>query len=527
MTRLVTAVLCAVAPTALFAQDVELRSPDEFISVEGEIVDFNGVMVRVQTSVGAVSVPASEVICYGDGCLLTLESNDFGLTAEAFQGVVVEAEPTVEVLSDSLTVSFDAPVFDRLYQTVAAAFSVASDTTTITTQNPNGEIALESGEGDQTASLTTAPNGSLGDINVQSVSLNGTVPAAYASPSDWAASDALSHQLMGLQSFSVVVAPNANVSELSINDVARIFAGDITNWSQIGGADVNILPLQMPENSQIGKDVLRLIMEPAGKEIAGNVLTMADEAGIVASINQFPGSISIVNSESASADTTVAVSGSCGVYVLPTPFSIASGDYPLVRPIMAVYSQLPSTALVAEMLDFAASDVAQTLLGREGFIEHDAVVLDAAVKNARLTGLLAASLDDAERVAAAEMFQALFDADRLSPSLIGGPTSGPEGGWNRAMFVKLLDVLADPGNAGRELVFVGFGQSTAGSEAAIAASASAAEDMQSAFRRFAGGAIASAGFSVSSTGFGSVSPITCIEGQVAGSESTRIEVWIR
>lgn len=527
MTRLVTAALCVVAPTGLFAQDVELRSPDEFISVEGEIVDFNGVMLRVQTSVGAVSVPASEVICYGEGCLLALATNDFGLTAEAFEGVVVEAEPTVETLSDSFTVSFDAPAFDGLYQTVAAAFSVASDTATTTTQNPSGEIALESGEGDQTASLTMAPNGSVGDINVQSVSLNGTAPAAYDSPSDWATREALSHQLMGLQSFSVVVAPTANVSELSINDVAGIFAGEITNWSQIGGADVNILPLQMPENSQIGKDVMRLIMEPAGKDIAGNVLTMADEAGIVTSINQFPGSVSVVSSASANEDVTVAVSGSCGVSVLPTPFSIVSGDYPLVRPIMAVYSQTPNTTLVTEMVDFASTDVAQTLLAREGFIDHNAIVLDAAVKNARLTGLLAASLDDAERVAAAEMFQALFGADRLSPTLIGGATSGPEGGWNRAMFVKLLDVLADPSNAGRDLVFVGFGESTAGSEAAIAASASAAEEMQSAFRRFAGGAIATAGFSLSSTGFGSVSPVTCIDGQVDGSASTRIEVWIR
>ena len=90
ITRIATILLCTAAPVALLAQDVNLRSEDEFISVDGQIVGFNGVMVRVATTVGTVSVPASEVICYGDGCLEIIASNDFGLTADAFQGVVAD-----------------------------------------------------------------------------------------------------------------------------------------------------------------------------------------------------------------------------------------------------------------------------------------------------------------------------------------------------------------------------------------------------------------------------------------------------
>lgn len=527
ITRIATVLLCTVAPVALFAQEVDLRSSDEFISVEGEIIGFNGVMVRVQTSVGAVSVPASEVICYGPACLQVIASNDFGLTADAFQSVVVEAEPTLQALSDDLAVSFDAPIFATLYRTVAGAFSVANDTATSVIQEPSGEIALESGDGTQTANLTLAADGAIGDINIRSVSLNGTAPATYTGPAGWALGEGLTHQLVGLQSFSVVIAPNADMAAISINDIARIYAGEITNWSQIGGADVNILPLQMPENSLIGTEVMRLVMEPAGKEIAGNVLTMADEAGILASINQFPGSISIVNSIGATENLTVPVSGSCGMPVAPTTFNIVSGDYPFARPVMATYAQAPNTGLVTELLDFASADVAQTLIAREGFISHNAITLDPTLKNARLTGLLAAPLDDAQRAAAAEMFQVLFDADRLSPTLIGGATSGPEGGWNRAMFVDLLDVLADPNNAGRELVFVGLGESTAGSAAAIDASVAAAAEMQSVFRQFAAEAVADSGVSLTSYGFGNVSPVACIDGQVAGSEYTRVEVWIR
>lgn len=527
ITRIATTLLCTAAPVALLAQDVDLRSPDEFISVEGEIVGFNGVMLRVETSVGPVSVPASEVICYGQGCLETIASNDFGLTADNFQDIVSEVFAAVEAAADDLTVSFDAPIYETLYRTVAGAFAVANSTSTRVELASSGDVSMESGDGNQTANLTIADSGSASDVTIETVTLNGTAPEAYTASADWAAGDGLSHQMVGLQSFSVVVAPNAAMSEISINDLARIYAGEITNWSQIGGADVNILPLQMPTNSLVGAEVARLVMEPAGKEIAGNILTMADESGILASINQFPGSVSIVSSTSTNEDVAIPVAGSCGVAVVPNAFNIVSGDYPLSRPVMATYSQIPNTTLITEMLDFASNDVAQGLLEREGFISHDSVLLDGAEKNARLTGLLDAPLDNIQRAVAAEMFQELFDADRLSPTLVGGTTSGPEGAWNRAVFVDLLDMLSNGDNAGREIVFVGLGASTAGSEAAIAVSADAAADMLSTFEQFAGPAIASGGYSLASYGFGDVAPVTCIDGQVAGSEYSRIEVWIR
>jgi ABC-type phosphate transport system substrate-binding protein len=521
-----TLFFCTAAPAALFAQTVDLRSPDEFISVVGEIVGFNGVMLRVQTSVGAISVPASEVICYGAGCLETLETNDFSLTASAFQGIVATDASDVQGGTDELLVSFDAPIYGTLYRTLAGAFAVAGDTTSLVELTSAGQISLQNEAGDQTATLTLSDDDAT-DINIQAVTLGGTAPAAYSGPADWATAAQLSHQMIGLNAFAVIVAPNAGVTEISMNDLARIYAGEITNWSQIGGADVNILPLQTPTNSLVSDELVRLVMEPAGKTIAGNVLTMADEAGISASISQFPGSISVVSATGPDQDLVVNVSGACGVPVAPTTFNIVSGDYPLVRPVMATFDGTPRTSLATELFDYAADDVPQGLLAREGFINHSASLQDGVAKNTRLSGLLGATLDEAQRAAAAQMFQVLFDADRMTPTMTGGPASGPEGGWNRAMLLDVVSALRDTQNAGREIMFVGFGESTAGSEAAIAVSAAAAQDMLSALQQIAGAIVVEGGFTLSSYGFGNVSAPTCYDGQVSGSEYTRVEVWIR
>ncbi len=525
ITRIVTSLVCSVAPVALMAQQVDLRSPDEFISVEGEIVGFNGVMLRVQTSVGAISVPASEVICYGPGCAEVLASNDFGLTADALIDVV-SGGPEQAISGDqTLSIGFESASAGGLYRTVAGAFAVASDTSATVEVAGNGAAVL--GNGEASLTLTIADDGAEADIAIETVSLNGTAAQQYAGPSDWIATTQPANQLLGLNAFSVIVAPNAGISEISLNDLARVFAGEVTNWSQIGGADMNVLPLQLPTNSDLWAQMNKLVMEPAGKTVAGNVLTMSDQAGISASILQFPGSISIIDSAAANADQTIAVSGACGIAVAPNEFNIISGDYPLARPVMASYDTAPTTPFAAELFDFASTDVAQGLLVREGYLNHSAQQQDPVLKNARLGGLLNASLDDAQRVAAAEMFQVLFDANRLSTTMTGGAASGPEGAWNRAMVIDLVSLLSGPDYQGREIVFAGFGASTAGSEAAISASLSAAQTMQATLEQFAGSATANNGVTLSSYGFGNVFPATCVDGQVAGSGYTRVEVWVR
>ena len=531
ISRIATTLFCTVAPLALFAQSVELRSSDNFINVEGEIVGYNGVMVQVQTSVGVVAVPASEVICFGDACNDVIASNPFGLTASAFQGIdaaqSVAAPAATAAASDELTVGFSAPEYAGLHRTVTGAYAVTTSTSTSVELTAVGELLLQDPNTGDAASLALSANDTTADITIGAVSLNGTAPVAYATPSAWAQGSDLTHQLLGLKSFSVIAAPNAGVSEISINDLARIYAGEVTNWSQIGGADVAVLPLQLPPNSEIGTEVQRLVMAPAGKEIAGNVLTMSDEAGVSASINQFPGSVSIVSSALANEALVVDVTGTCGIALAPTTFNVISGDYALVRPIMATYNTPANTGLIAEVFDFASSTIAQGLLVNEGFLDHSATMLDSAEKNARLSSLLEASFDEAQRGAAAQMFQVLFDAERLSPTMTGGAASGPEGAWNRAMLINLLSLLENDETAGREIIFVGHGESSAGSAAAIDASAAAAAAFKTLLEDVAAATLAAQNISVSSYGFGNVAPSTCVDGQVAGSEYTRVEVWIR
>jgi ABC-type phosphate transport system substrate-binding protein len=522
--RIAAILLCTAAPVALIAQEVNLRSPDEFISVDGEIVGFNGVMLSVQTIVGQVSVPAAEVICYGEACLDVLANNDFGLTAEALAGVVTAssvvpqsaapADTAPAPLGNDLTIAFASPAAGAFYSSVAG--SVANAQVSGTT------VSLPDG-----TTMTTSSDLSAADIAVQTVSFQGDAEVAFAIPSGWASNPrGLTHQLVGLNGFAVQASPSTGLTAISMEDLARVFSGEVTNWSQIGGSNLPVLGLRLPDTSPVFQEMAAVVLEPTGRQVASGVLAMGDEAGITASVNQFPGSIAIVSARNANPDLTIPVAGACGIAVAPTPFNIISGDYPLVRPLMASYGGA-APASVAAFFDIAASDAAQGIGQTLGMIDYSATFQDAATKNARISGLLGATLDEAQRAAAAQMFQTLFSANRLSTTFFGGPVSGTEAAWNRAKMIDLAEALAAPEFAGREIAFVGVGTSDAGSDAAIAVSARAAAEMQAAFEAFASAEIASAGVTLSSFGFGDVAATTCIDSQVANGEAAHVEVWVR
>jgi hypothetical protein len=527
LNSLTATLLCAAAPAALFADPVELRSIDGFISVDGEIVGFNGTMVAVETSVGQVNVPASQVVCFGDGCDEIIANNDFGLTRAAFQDVVTSTEVAVVGGTDDITVSFFVPAFDAIYRIVVGAYVTTSQTDANLTIGSTGAITLDHPDTGTKSNLRLADAGETSNAVVTVTSLQGEAPQAYAEAADWALAPAISDQLLATRALAVIAAPNIEVGAISMTDLADIYAGDITNWSEIGGPDLAILPLQLPATSTMRDEFINLVMDPAGKSIAGNVLTMADGRGIASSVNQFAGAVSVVEVADASDNNILPVSGACGTPVVLDGFNVISGDYPLVRPLMISFDSVPETQLTADVFDYAARAVVQRLISAEGFDSFFAITQDDDARDRRLNQLLGANFEETERLAAAQMFQRLFEAQRLSPTMFGGATSGVEAGWNRAMFNTLEQALSASDMAGREVMFVGFGDDTDGAQAALTASVAAAEDMQAAFMQFAPNLVAANNLTVTSQGFGSISPATCYEGQVAATGHSRVEIWVK
>jgi len=172
----------------------------------------------------------------------------------------------------------------------------------------------------------------------------------------------------------VVVVNTANpVSQLTMEQLADIFTGKITNWKEIGGGDETIVILSREVNSgthvYFKEHVLRRGNAAGTEEFAPTALMLsssqaiADEvAGNTATIGYYGmGYISDKQKPLA-----VAQDGQ-SAYEAPTIENVISGKYPISRPLF-VYTNGAPEGLVKKFIDFALSPEGQQIVRETDFV---------------------------------------------------------------------------------------------------------------------------------------------------------------
>ena len=74
------------------------------------------------------------------------------------------------------------------------------------------------------------------------------------------AESGLTETILAYDGIAVIVNLENPVSDLDVETIARIYTGEITNWKQVGGADMDIIPFQ--RNAEAGSQTMfeKLVM---------------------------------------------------------------------------------------------------------------------------------------------------------------------------------------------------------------------------------------------------------------------------
>jgi phosphate transport system substrate-binding protein len=161
---------------------------------------------------------------------------------------------------------------------------------------------------------------------------------------------------------AIVVHPGVGVDELTKDQVRDIFAGTITNWSEVGGPDKMIIVVSREEGS--------------GTRGAFEEMVMGDEAVIVDTAILQPSNGAVKTTVSTTEDSigflsfgylddsvkALAIDG-----VDATVENAMSGTYPIVRPLNMMTNGEPGEPAKA-FLDFVLSDEGQAVVEEEGYL---------------------------------------------------------------------------------------------------------------------------------------------------------------
>lgn len=176
-----------------------------------------------------------------------------------------------------------------------------------------------------------------------------------------------------LDGLAVVVNPKNPVSKLTLDELAGIFTGKISNWKEVGGEDEKIVILSREVNSgthvYFKEHVLRKNDPNSKEEFAPSSLLLsssqaiADEvAGNSAAIGYYGmGYISPKQKPIAVAKDEKSE------YVAPIIENVVNGKYPISRPLFLYTNGAPKN-LVKKFIDFVLSKEGQDIVLKTDFV---------------------------------------------------------------------------------------------------------------------------------------------------------------
>ena len=170
---------------------------------------------------------------------------------------------------------------------------------------------------------------------------------------------------------AVIVDEAAGVTELTLEQIAQIYAGEITNWSQVNGNDLDIRPIVREAGSgtrDCFNEALEGVYTPAtdydtimaGYDSANSNGTMAN------SVSNFTGAIGYVGlsylSGLGDGVVEIAVNG-----VKASVETTLDGSYDITRSLILVTNGEPDADEQA-LLDYMLSEAGQAFVEEEGYV---------------------------------------------------------------------------------------------------------------------------------------------------------------
>jgi phosphate transport system substrate-binding protein len=180
--------------------------------------------------------------------------------------------------------------------------------------------------------------------------------------------------VVAIDALAVIVHPDNPVSELTIGQLSDIYAGKITNWSEVGGNDAIIVLLSRETNSGTHvyflEEVVRRGEEGDSTIFAPQTILMPSSVGITSELRRNPNAIGYdglgyVDPEHEKI-LSVAEDGESS-FVFPSVETALDGTYPLSRNLY-MYTAGEPTGEIAAYLNWILSPAGQEIVTQLGFV---------------------------------------------------------------------------------------------------------------------------------------------------------------
>lgn len=173
--------------------------------------------------------------------------------------------------------------------------------------------------------------------------------------------------IIAYDALAVIVHPSNKVSQLTREQIEGIYTGKITNWKEVGGADLKIVVYSRETSSGTYEFFKEHVLDK--KNFSPSALLMPATGAIVQSISQTKGAIGYVGlAYLEKSIKTVKVSYDNGkTFVAPSVAAAKNKTYPISRPLYYYYLNSVEKD-VSPFVKFVLSQAGQQLVLKTGYV---------------------------------------------------------------------------------------------------------------------------------------------------------------
>ena len=211
--------------------------------------------------------------------------------------------------------------------------------------------------------VTVSVEGGGSGAGVEAAS-NGTADIGLASRNLKDTETGLAGTVLALDGIAVIVNGENAVADLTVDQIAKIFTGEITNWSQVGGADLEIACIGREAGSGT-RDGFESITDTEDACVLQQELTST--GAVVEAVRgnaQAIGYASLSSVEGQEGIKAITVEG-----VVCSEATVKDGNYPIQRPFVLVTKEGAELSAQAQaFFDWATSAAAADLIRAAGAV---------------------------------------------------------------------------------------------------------------------------------------------------------------
>lgn len=167
---------------------------------------------------------------------------------------------------------------------------------------------------------------------------------------------------VGLDALAIIVHPQNTINGLTLEQLRDIYWGKITNWKEVGGADLPIIPIQREISSGTRGAFDEIVLEKV-EASAPNLQTVVTAGDVASAVAQQEGSIGYVGFGNLEQNVRLIAINE----VIPSPETIIAGSYNLYRPLSFLTGPL-SNPLAEIFIQFVLSEEGQRYITEFGWI---------------------------------------------------------------------------------------------------------------------------------------------------------------